>query len=180
MYRFVTGCLRCSCAIHTLNRHIVTTRSSASFQSYTTLVRFRHYSDSLFFHNLKRPSLLQSRPNAVHSCCSHCMNPDPYAVIFNCVIRSLRSKHTCGVFTLVTHLPYSSLVFTFTFPTTHSLVFTFTSPKAACLVARFQCTCFQCSNFPLRCRDARTISYQHTPSRPLHHLVPGSFCKFTT
>ena len=84
---------------HTIapKRDIVTTRSSVLFHSYKTLVRFRHYSNSLSFHSVKRPSLSQSRLNALHSRRSHYTNPDPHSVIFHCVICFLRSNLLRGV-----------------------------------------------------------------------------------
>ena len=52
-------------------RDIVTTRSSVLFHSYKTLVRFRHYSESLSFHSFKPPLSSHARHNALHSRRSH-------------------------------------------------------------------------------------------------------------
>ena len=100
---------------HTLapKREIVTTRSSVIFHSYKTLVRFRHYSDSLSFHSIKRSSLSQSR-NALHSRRSHYTNPDPHRVIFHCVI-CFRSNLPRGVLPSqpISHTVQAAFAFTF-------------------------------------------------------------------
>ena len=44
------------------------------------------------FHNLKRPSLSQSRLSVFHSRRGHYTNPDPHTVIFHCVICFLGSN----------------------------------------------------------------------------------------
>ena len=119
MYTFIRGCLRYFlCRANTpLHPSVTSSRHDRlfSFISYKTLVRFRHYSESLSFHSFKRPLPSHSRLNAHHSRRSHFTNPYPHTVIFHCVICFIRSNLPRGVLPSqpISHTVQASFAFTF-------------------------------------------------------------------
>ena len=116
MYIFITGCLRNFCAVRTHKMHSSVTLSRCGRPFSFILVRFRHYSDILFFassclrfHNhvtspIHAQPLYESKPTYSNLPLRH--------------LFSTQQPSTRG-FTFTTHLSYSSSGFrfyTFTFP----------------------------------------------------------------
>ena len=164
--------------LHTLapKRDIVTTRSSVLFHSYKTLVRFRHYSESLSFDSFKRPLPSHSRLNAIHSRRSQYTNPDPHTVIFHCVICFLRSNLQRRV---LPSQPISHTVqaaFAFTFPIVFNTVI------FRCVI-RHECVPWSPSSPRCFCtyltRLVTTIASAHSEFFQLllvEILIPGLMC----
>ena len=150
---------------HAPKRDTVTTGSSVLFHSYTTLVRLRCYSDSLSFLNFKRPSLPQSRLNALHSRRSYYANPDPYTVIIHCVICFLRNNLPRWVLPSQPTFYTVQATFAFTFP----IVFNTVVFRCVIRHARHECVPWS-PNSPRYFARTWRIS-----SRPLYQPVWSSF-----